>query len=161
MSYVLDLMLFLGRKILNPKETSSEGKEKIVRYGRVPSILLETTSDQIQSILKNDLEIQALQKSALNAYKLYFKIRNQPSRSSMKRIKHFDTETPHHLLRSFVDENEEFRQDFLNKLKTFRPQSTVFEQAESTEEVMSVMDKKRRSHNPAIEKKKVLLIEIG
>jgi len=157
--YVLDLMLFLGRKLYTPEEENIE--EKALTIGSFPRPILENTFEAISLIMSSSLELQALHKSTVNAYKLYNSTKTPASNSSIRRAHEINTLGHHRLLRDLIDETEYKRQEYLSQIKTFRPSQTIFEQQEAPEQTNLVMQAKRRSHTLAIikEKERILLAE--
>uniref|UniRef100_A0A6B2KYI9 RNA helicase n=1 Tax=Arcella intermedia TaxID=1963864 RepID=A0A6B2KYI9_9EUKA len=157
--YVLDLMLFLGRKLYTPEEENIE--EKALTIGSFPRPILETTFEAISLNMASNLELQALHKSTVNAYKLYNNTKTAASVSSVRRAHEISNIAHHKLLRDLIDEAEYKRQDYLSQIKSFRPSQTIFEQQEAPEQTNLIMQAKRRSHTLAIikEKERILLAE--
>ncbi|QEU58153.1 Dbp10 [Kluyveromyces lactis] len=172
--YLLDLELFLGKKILlTPmyesscqilrKKAESEGNNNFtdpkVSYttrmvlGACPRSEIDGMGDLYSNMIKSDFELNTVKGVALKAEKLYFRTRTPASAESMKRSKE--------ILRSGWDEQniyfgknaEKEKLDFLAKLQHRNNKETVFEFARNPDDEMSVLMKRRRRQIAPIQRK--------
>ncbi|KAK6461724.1 ATP-dependent RNA helicase DBP10 [Scheffersomyces coipomensis] len=136
--YLLDLELFLGKKIL--LTSMYEEKAKItgisppVSYtdrlvlGSVPRLSLETFQELFENLVKHNYDLQLVKDVTFKAEKLYYRTRQAASAESLKRSKEiFETDRwdGQHLL--FGPDLEKEKQEFLNKLLNRNVKETVFE----------------------------------
>ena len=128
MPYVLDLELFLGRKLLlsiqNSKEVTYNSRLVV---GSLPREGIEIFVADVDSLLKRNFDLSTLRDVALRGEKQYIKTRESPSNESVKRskevlVKGWDSR---HLL--FGQSPEEAKQHLLDKLSNRRVKETVFE----------------------------------
>jgi len=87
--HLVDLMLFLGKRLSNIKE---ENEENILYYGNIPSTSINLLSEDISKMISFNFELQILHKNMNNSYKLYYKTRPAPSPSSVNRGRELDKE---------------------------------------------------------------------
>jgi len=150
--YCLDLLLFLGRKLRLPHENVEEGV-----IGSMPPL-----DDDLETVKRlfadNDAnnDLPTLHKSMMAAYKLYFKMRNSASKTSVRRAKELIAEIGgaaklqsmvHPLLENKVGKifaMEQNKRAFIDELRSFRPSLQKGGFALSTD-VMQVMGNKRSS----------------
>jgi len=163
MPYCLDLMLFLGRKLLMPaeEETLRPGMDpkiadlEYVPFGGLPSIQEET--EFVSQQMAENSELRRYFRSMDAAYGLYYKTRQAASKSSSRRSKTLMEEAGgaaavrahiHAGFRSPDDQNEQERQDFLAHMRSFRPDSakkgaalssSTFSAMEKTRNVVNLM----------------------
>ncbi|EGW31377.1 ATP-dependent RNA helicase DBP10 [Spathaspora passalidarum NRRL Y-27907] len=143
--YLLDLELFLGKKILltSMHETKCEVLKRKqgdayvppkVNYterlvlGSIPRLDLEGCQELYENLLRNDYELKVLRDVAAKGEKLYHRTRQAASPESLKRSKEI-METgswdEQHVL--FGPNLEKQKQDFLAKLQNRNVKETVFE----------------------------------
>ncbi|OKL59606.1 ATP-dependent RNA helicase dbp10 [Talaromyces atroroseus] len=159
--YLLDLQLFLGRKlVLGRQDTEVNFAEEVV-VGGFPRDTLSTHCEWVTKTTDNNTDIMAQRGVANRGEKLYMRTRNAASLESAKRAKEVvtsDSWTSLHAL--FNDENNEMeveREKMLARLGGYRPQETIFEIGgrrggkKSTDEafetikrVRSALDKKKK-----------------
>ena len=100
-----------------------------------------------------------------NAYKLYIKSRPPPSSESIKRSKQMAEQKPvtHPIFgRSENGDVEEERQKLIESMRSFRPQTTIFEiNATKKTDAFSVMKAKRGHHGHVIEQNDRKLALLG
>ncbi|AMD22123.1 HGL217Cp [Eremothecium sinecaudum] len=176
LAYLLDLELFLGKKILlTPmyegncellrKKWIAEGKDEStftkpkVSYvnrmvlGSAPRTELDSFSDMVTSMLDNNFDLRTLKGVSLKAEKLYFRTRVAASPESIKRAKE--------VMRSGWEEQhlyfgrnlEKEKLDFLAKLQNRRNKETVFEFGRNQDDEMAIFMKKRRKQIAPIQRK--------
>ncbi|PSS16705.1 hypothetical protein M430DRAFT_122286 [Amorphotheca resinae ATCC 22711] len=130
--YLLDLQLFLGRRLLLGREsgeTPNYAEDVIV--GALPRDKLESTTEWIGKLLGDDVDLSALRRVAEKGERLYIKTRNSASSESAKRAKEVVASKGwnqlHSLFDSETNDMEQARLDMLARISGFRPQETVFE----------------------------------
>ncbi|KAI5959138.1 DBP10 [Candida pseudojiufengensis] len=143
--YLLDLELFLGKKILltSMHEAKCEMLQKRngdsyipprVNYterlvvGSIPRIDIETFQELYENLLRNNYEIKVLKDVAAKGEKLYHRTRQSASTESLKRSKEImetNSWDDQHLL--FGENLEKKKDEFLNKLQNRNVKETVFE----------------------------------
>ncbi|KAI5952829.1 DBP10 [Candida jiufengensis] len=168
--YLLDLELFLGKKILltSMHEAKCEMLQKKqgdsyipprVNYterlvvGSVPRIDIETFQELYENLLRNNYEIKVLKDVAAKGEKLYHRTRQAASHESLKRSKEI-METgswdDQHLL--FGENLERKKEEFLNKLQNRNVKETVFELRKKgikeNDSLAEFMHKRRRQIAP-------------
>eukprot|EP01125_Pyxidicula_operculata_P017738 TRINITY_DN624_c0_g2_i1.p1 TRINITY_DN624_c0_g2~~TRINITY_DN624_c0_g2_i1.p1 ORF type:complete len:957 (-),score=341.90 TRINITY_DN624_c0_g2_i1:109-2583(-) len=111
----------------SPSSSTTSPSSSGTDYGTLPPALIERLFEHFSSCIERSLELQALQRSVVNATQLYNRTKSNASPASIARMKLLSREHIHPLLREYVDEAEEARFDFLKQLKNFRPVQTVFE----------------------------------
>ncbi|RCK64383.1 ATP-dependent RNA helicase DBP10 [Candida viswanathii] len=169
--YLLDLELFLGKKVLltSMHEAKVEMLKKsqgdsfippVVNYterlvlGSVPRVDLETFQELYENLLRNDYEIKVLRDVAAKGEKLYHRTRTPASQESLKRSKEIveNSWDDQHLL--FGENLEKQKQDFLNKLQNRHSKQTVFELKGNDESLVEFMNRRRRQLAPIQRKAK-------
>lgn len=143
--YLLDLELFLGRKVLLTsmheskcevlkKKQGDSYVEPKVNYaerlvvGSIPRLDLETFQELYENLVRNDYELKVLKDVAAKGEKLYHRTRQAASQESLKRSKEImDTGSwdEQHLL--FGPNLEKQKLDLLAKLQNRNLKETVFE----------------------------------
>jgi len=121
MPYVIDLHLFLGKKLSNTDPHCS--------YGRIPQYILDYQADNAAKIINSSVDLKAMTRVVKNAYKLYFRTRAAASPESIARYKEIsdDSIPVHPALEREVDTKEAERFDMVESLKSFRPNQTIME----------------------------------
>lgn len=169
--YLLDLELFLGKKILltSMHEAKCELLKKnqgdsfippVINYterlvlGSIPRLDLETFQELYENLLRNDYEIKVLKDVATKGEKLYHRTRTPASQESLKRSKEIieNSWDDQHLL--FGENLEKQKLDFLNKLQNRHSKQTVFEFKGNDESLVDFMNKRRRQLAPIQRKAK-------
>ncbi|KAG9246066.1 ATP-dependent RNA helicase dbp10 [Calycina marina] len=130
--YLLDLQLFLGKKILLGRDSGkAPNYAEDVTVGSLLRTNLETTSEWITKLLGDDDDLSALRTVAGKGEKLYKKTRNSASNESAKRGKDIVASKGwnelHPLFNDETNNVEQARIDMLERINGFRPQETVFE----------------------------------
>lgn len=157
LSYMVDLNLFLGSdvRMYQPTEGSAPDSN-IPYYGSIPQDLLDSELGWVKAQISGSVELQGLERTMNNAYKLYYRTRPPPSPESVRRAKLLPDAPVHPLLLKHIDEDKRVHLDYLKALKGFRPTQTVFEAKMNTQGGPSVasevMSKKRAFHATIIEK---------
>ncbi|RMZ90497.1 hypothetical protein DV736_g2287, partial [Chaetothyriales sp. CBS 134916] len=130
--YLLDLQLFLGRKLVVGCESGSDfSLARDVVVGSLNRDNLHTQTEWVGQNLDTDTDLAALRSVATRGEKLYQRTRNSASAESAKRAKSLvssDAWTEVHLL--FKDDGagiEAVKQAMLARVGNFRPQESIFE----------------------------------
>ncbi|SCU80543.1 LADA_0B08152g1_1 [Lachancea dasiensis] len=174
--YLLDLELFLGKKILltpmfeattemMKAKWVAEGNSELtfkppkVSYtnrmvlGACPRLELETCGDLFKSLLQASFDLQQLKAVALKAEKLYFRTRPSASPESMKRSKEIISSGWDEQNLKFGKNAEKEMLDFLAKLQDRNHKETVFEFARNHDDEMAMLMKKRRRQIAPIQRR--------
>ena len=174
--YLLDLELFLGRKVLlTPMYEATcdlmrrrwvdEGKDESlfeppkVSYtnrivlGSCPRFELENSSDLYVTLLNSKYDIQTARNTALKAEKLYFRTRTSASPESVKRSKEIISEGWDEQNIIFGKNPEKAKMEFLSKLQNRTNKETVFEFARNADDEMAIFMKKRRKQIEPIQRR--------
>ncbi|TYH82945.1 hypothetical protein ES332_D02G097200v1 [Gossypium tomentosum] len=169
MPYLLDLHLFLSRPIraapteeevfqdmdgaMNKIDQAIANGESV--YGRFPQNIIDLISDRVRDMIDSSAELNTLQRTCTNAFRLYSKTKPLPARESIKRAKDLPREGLHPIFRNVLEEGELAALAFSERLKAFRPKQTILE-AESEaakskhSQWVDVMKKKRDMHEKII-----------
>ncbi|MCL7048901.1 hypothetical protein MKW94_001622 [Papaver nudicaule] len=171
--YVLDLHLFLSKPI-RPAPTEKEvlqNKDTVLSriegaiasgetvYGRFPQTVIDLVSDRVRELIDGCTDLDVLQRTCANAFKLYTKTKPLPSRASIKRAKGLSPEGLHPMFKNLMGGNELTAAAFSERLKAFKPKQTILE-AEgeaksknsrgSSRQWVDVMKRKRDVHEKII-----------
>lgn len=169
--YLLDLELFLGKKVLltsmherkcdllKEKQGQSYIEPKIsycnrLVLGSIPRSKLGIYQDLFESVYKNHYELRILKDVATRGEKLYHRTRQSASQESVKRskeileIEHWDDQ---HLL--FGPNLEKEKENFLAKLANRSSKETVFEflkkgKDKDDDSLVEFMNKRRKQIAP-------------
>ena len=149
--YLLDLQLFLGRKLVIGGDYIISSCAKDVVLGCLIRDKVERHCEVAERLLDMDGELNTLRDVAAKGEKLYLKSRNNASLESARRAKSLSKDTAllshlHPLFLSDYNENESKRQSMLTRMGSFRPQETIFEIGKrgSTNEMIEGIRKRRR-----------------
>ncbi|CAD6504703.1 BgTH12-07967 [Blumeria graminis f. sp. triticale] len=130
--YLLDLQLFLGRRLLvgECSDSSPKYNEDVV-VGALPREGLEGDTEWVTKITRESDDLAALKSVAVKGEKLYIKTRNSASSESVKRAKEI-IDSPGWSQQNILTLNEkssleQARSDMLARISGFRPQETIFE----------------------------------
>jgi ATP-dependent RNA helicase DDX54/DBP10 len=133
--YLLDLELFLGRKLVTTRSWP-QGKEvnytECMVVGSLPREGVEFHQEEVDAILKRDYDLSSMKTVATRGEKLYLKTREPASHESVKRAKQVISSgwDDRHLLLGPSMEKE--RQNLLERLANRRVKETVFEFKKTT-----------------------------
>jgi ATP-dependent RNA helicase DDX54/DBP10 len=129
--YLLDLQLFLGRKLLVGKEGHDANFAEDIVVGTLPWEQLATHVEWSNKVLEERGEIENLRAVASRAEKQYNKSRSAASLQSAKRARDLVTSTAwtqlHPLFGDSAAEVEDARASMLAKISGFKPQESIFE----------------------------------
>ncbi|KAH7519708.1 hypothetical protein FEM48_Zijuj08G0065900 [Ziziphus jujuba var. spinosa] len=174
MPYLLDLHLFLSKPIMAaPTEDEvlqdmdgvfAKIDQAIANggtvYGRFPQTVLDLVSDRVRETIDSSAELTSLKKTCANAFRLYSKVKQLPSKESIRRSKELPREGLHPIFKNVLAGGELMALAFSERLKNFRPKQTILEaegeaakskhlQGPSSQWV-DVMKKKREIHEQII-----------
>lgn len=130
--YLIDLQLFLGRKLVLGREGGSSPSYKTdMVVGSLQRAEIETQVEWLNKLLKQNEDIKALRSVAAKAEKLYTRTRNPASSQSAKRAKEVVVSDGwnqlHPLFGEIDDEMENARNDMLARISKWTPKETIFE----------------------------------
>lgn len=130
--YLIDLQLFLGRKLILGREGGSSPSYKTdIVVGSLQRAEIETQVEWLNKIMKQNEDIKALRSVAAKAEKLYTRTRNPASSQSAKRAKEVVVSDGwnqlHPLFGEIDDEMENARNDMLARISKWTPKETIFE----------------------------------
>lgn len=170
-AYLLDLELFLGKKILitsmHEKKCellkASKGSDYVepkVSYtdrlvlGALPRAQLESFEEMVTSLLRNSYELRTIKEVAEKGEKLYYRTRQAASPESVKRSKELmeaGSWDDQHVL--FGPNMEKEKEKFLAKLQDRKVKETVFEFSKKGREkeedsLVNLMHRRRRQLAP-------------
>lgn len=154
MPYLVDLQLFLGRKLLIGRAQPEEGmfKDAIV-VGTLVRDKLETFMEEATKTIDGDSDLKLMREVAGKGEKQYLRTRNPASAESVKRAKNLalsatEASKGSNLLfeADEVADDEQARLAMLARVSGFKPQETVFEvgkRGAAATEMSEVMQKRR------------------
>ncbi len=130
--YLLDLQLFLGRKLLLGRESGDEPNYAAdVVTGSLVRDKLESNTEWVNKLLGDDDDLSALRGVSVKGERLYLRTRNSASSASAKRAKECVASPVwvqlHPLFNTETNNSEQARIDMLARIAGFRPSETVFE----------------------------------
>lgn len=156
MPYLLDLQLFLGRKLLVGKvQKEREMFQNSIVLGSMQRAKMDSLCEEAQKLLDDDDDLRLQRDVAGKGEKQYIRTRNSASVESVKRAKSIaqaEDSTGVNVL--FDDGNdaelEQQRLDMLARVSGFRPVETVFEvgQRGKGNEASEMMKKRRAKIEP-------------
>lgn len=155
MPYMLDLQLFLSRKMVIGREsTDRPNYAEMVVVGGLVRDKLERSVEEVRKLLDDDIDISNLRDVAGKGEKQYLRTRNSASAESAKRAKSLGSSI--HLKETsllFEDQGtssmEQAREAMLARVSGFRPPETVFEigkRGTSSEASNIMKDRRRKIH---------------
>ncbi|KAL4918374.1 P-loop containing nucleoside triphosphate hydrolase protein [Aspergillus aurantiobrunneus] len=130
--YLLDLQLFLGRKLLVGRESADQVNfAEDVAVGSLPREGLSHSCEWVTKVLEDDTDIFSQRGVAAKGEKLYQRTRNAASLESAKRAKQVvssdDWTAVHSLFQDDASNLEVEREKMLARIGGYRPQETIFE----------------------------------
>ncbi|KAI0014430.1 ATP-dependent RNA helicase DBP10 [Xylariaceae sp. FL0662B] len=130
--YLLDLQLFLGKKLVLGKEA----KEAVnfaedITVGAPVRSKVETNVEWLQKVLGESEDVSALRRVADKAEKLYLRTRSSASSQSARRAREIVSSKGwmqlHPVFGDELGDAEDARAEMLAKISGFKPQETIFE----------------------------------
>ncbi|RDA86091.1 hypothetical protein CP532_1135 [Ophiocordyceps camponoti-leonardi (nom. inval.)] len=153
--YLLDLQLFLGKRLIIGQEGADASFSDDVVVGAAKRDSVEPHVEWMNKALEESDDIDALRRVAGKAEKLYMKTRNSASSQSAKRARALVASSgwtqTHRLFGSQGDEDQQARAAMLAKISGFKPAETIFEVGHadrSTSEAAGVMKQLRKRIKP-------------
>lgn len=129
--YLLDLQLFLGKKLVVGQENTSPSFAADVVVGALKRDAVEINVEWFNKALQESVDLQSLRGVAVKAERLYMRTRNSAASQSAKRARELVATQGwtqlHPLFGEDVDGMEQARADMLARISGFRPQETIFE----------------------------------
>ncbi|KAK6957726.1 ATP-dependent RNA helicase dbp10 [Daldinia eschscholtzii] len=130
--YLLDLQLFLGKKLVLGKEgKDATNFAEDITVGAPVRSKVETNVEWLNKVLGESEDISALRRVAAKAEKLYLRTRNSASSQSARRAKEIVTSKGwmqlHPIFGDELGDAEDARAEMLAKISGFKPQETIFE----------------------------------
>jgi ATP-dependent RNA helicase DDX54/DBP10 len=130
--YLLDLQLFLGRKLVVGRAGGSNVNfAQDIVVGALRREDHQTSSEWVTKSLETDADLSALRSVAAKGEKLYQRTRNAASSESAKRSKALlgsaSWSELHPLFNDEADDMEVQREKMLARVGKFRPQESIFE----------------------------------
>jgi ATP-dependent RNA helicase DDX54/DBP10 len=129
--YLLDLQLFLGRRLALGREFEQVNYAEDVVVGSFPRDTLSRHCEWVTKLLDDQIDLDAQRVVATKGEKLYMRTRNSASMESAKRAKEVVTSDNwmalHPLFNDEASQMEAEREKMLARLGGYRPQETIFE----------------------------------
>lgn len=129
--YLLDLQLFLGRRLLLGRDSQEPNYAEDIVVGSLVRDKLEGNCELVSKLLDEDSDLLALRSVATKGEKLYLKTRNAASLQSAQRSKEVTGSRDWMALHPLFDPTKSYaetdRERMLAQISGFRPQETVFE----------------------------------
>ncbi|KAL2175619.1 P-loop containing nucleoside triphosphate hydrolase protein [Thermothelomyces heterothallicus CBS 202.75] len=123
--YLLDLQLFLGRRLVVGQEVKEPSYAQDVVIGTLIRAELEDNVEWVKKVLSDEDDLSALKKVTIKAEKLYMKTRNSASSQSVKRAREIIASKSWTQLHPLFGESA--ASALLSKISSFKPQETIFE----------------------------------
>ncbi|KAK3721006.1 ATP-dependent RNA helicase dbp10 [Vermiconidia calcicola] len=156
MPYLLDLQLFLSKKLVLGRTRKEDGmfKDSVV-VGTMLRDRLERCCEEVAKLVDEDGDLAGMREVAGKGEKQYLRTRNAASAESVKRAKQLgQTENSKGTSMLFEPDadghDEQARLDMLARVSGFRPQETVFEIGKrgKPSEAADVVKKRRAKMEP-------------
>ncbi|KAI4280452.1 MAG: hypothetical protein L6R35_005886 [Caloplaca aegaea] len=148
--YVLDLQLFLGRRLIIGRDAADTvNYAEDVAIGSLVRDQLEQNCEWVSKLIDQDADLPQLREVAAKGEKLYMKTRNSASSESVRRAKELINAKSwmglHPLFNDGTGRKTLEREKMLARVSGFRPPETVFEigQRGGGSEAAEVMKKRR------------------
>jgi len=129
--YLLDLQLFLGRRLVLGREEKDPSFARDIVVGSLKRVELENNVEWVNKVLHENEDIGALKRVTAKAEKLYMKTRNPASSQSAKRAREVIVSKGWGQLHAIFGEEaaneEQVRDNLLSKITGYKPQETIFE----------------------------------
>lgn len=134
--YLIDLQLFLGRKLVFSKDSETKSKSDFnfasdVVIGTLRRDAVERNVESVNKLIEEDAEIFSLQGVSIRAEKQYNRSRPAAASESVKRAKEIIAskgwKSVNPLFADEIDTLEAERTKMLARVMNFRPNETIFE----------------------------------
>lgn len=157
MPYLLDLQLFLSRKLVLGRVNKEENLfTEAVVVGTMRRDNMERCVEEVTKLIGEDDDLNAMREVAGKGEKQYLRTRNAASAESVKRAKKLSLSESSRATNMLFDTDEQGddveqqRLDMLARVSGFRPQETVFELGKkgASSEAADIMRKRRARIEP-------------
>ena len=129
--YLLDLQLFLGRRLVVGQDEKEVSFNEDVVVGALQRSQVEINTEWVQKVISESDDIAALRQVSVKAEKLYMKTRNSASSQSAKRSREVASSRSWNQLHPLFGQSaaaaQEARESLLSRISLFKPQETIFE----------------------------------
>jgi ATP-dependent RNA helicase DDX54/DBP10 len=129
--YLLDLQLFLGKRLLTGRASGNLDLAKDVVVGSLHRDKQQTHSEWVGQMLDNDIDLSSLRSVAVKGEKQYQRSRNPASAQSAGRARELVSSEgwseTHAMFNDDTNTMEAVRQAMLARVAGFRPQESIFE----------------------------------
>ncbi|KAH7328328.1 DEAD/DEAH box helicase [Stachybotrys elegans] len=129
--YLVDLQLFLGRRFVIGQEQKDPNYAADIVVGALKRGMVSTQVEWHNKVMRENVDISALQKVAVKAERLYLKTRNSAAAQSAKRARDLVASNSwtqlHPLFGEDVDGQEQARANMLSRISAWKPRETIFE----------------------------------
>ncbi|KAL4872871.1 ATP-dependent RNA helicase dbp10 [Aspergillus spectabilis] len=129
--YLLDLQLFLGRRLVLGREFDQVNFAEDIVVGSLPRDGLSGSCEWVTKVLDDDTDIYGQRSVSTKGEKLYLRTRNAASLESAKRAKQVVSSDNwaaiHPLFQDDASHMEAEREKMLARIGGYRPQETIFE----------------------------------
>jgi ATP-dependent RNA helicase DDX54/DBP10 len=136
-AFMVDLHTFLGYDLRNAPDEWQEGDEYVEEplkpcYGKVTTSLLETEVESVRNMFDNQGresdELTSLNGVCTKAFKLYAKMRSNPSPAAIKQSKVLNASMDlHPTFKTKLSDTEKTQSEYVSFIHNFRAKSTIFE----------------------------------
>lgn len=156
--YLVDLQLFLGRKLVVGQDASASFTQDVV-VGALPRADMEQHVEWLDKVLRESVDMASIRRVADKAEKLYMKTRNSAASESAKRARELvGSEAWSQLNMKFgIRPDEEAYSKMLASISSFKPSETIFEIGRGAKSVSNeaaeVMRQMRKRAGPRRSKK--------
>ncbi|KAK5660303.1 hypothetical protein OQA88_12843 [Cercophora sp. LCS_1] len=151
--YLLDLQLFLGRKLVVGQEEKEPSFAQDVVLGTLQRAQVEANTEWVSKMITEMEDVKMQRGVTVKAEKLYMRTRNSASTQSVRRAREVLASNGWGQLHPLFGETaavaEEARDSLLSKISGFKPQETVFEvgpSGKSTKNRAAEIMRTMRSH---------------
>lgn len=155
--YLLDLQLFLSRKLVLGRESSDDINyaEQVV-VGSLVRDPLETCCEEVSKLVDEDVDLSGMRDVSVKAEKQYVRTRSSASAESAKRAKTVGSSTHYTETHTLFEDDSESRQmeaereKMLARVSGFRPAETIFEVGKrgNASEASEIMKNRRAKIRP-------------
>ncbi|KAI0132482.1 ATP-dependent RNA helicase DBP10 [Xylariales sp. AK1849] len=129
--YMIDLQLFLGKKLVLGREGEGSNYAEDVTVGAPVRSKVEANVEWLNKLLLENEDINVLRRVSEKAEKLYMRTRNSASSQSARRAREVVSSKGwmqlHPLFGQDAGDTENARADMLAKISGYRPPETIFE----------------------------------
>ena len=154
MPFAYSLNLFLNREFKLAKPDSTSKEDGLI--GSIPQHIVDEETELLERMHSLYSDLIPMKKVCDNAYKQYIKSRATPDSESLRNVRNIITKNIeiHPIFKGKVQsETETVRIDILSSIRSYRPNSTIFETGKTKGSVgFEVMQKKRKIYDKIVEK---------